>query len=154
VLEVEEDGAFEGRVVGGGDVPEVVRDEPDRQRDGWPRDQPRGGVLREPRGKRRGNAENEERGRPLGEYDVLEEMRREEVVAQRVERGYRGREEEQAPGGEGSEPPALRATTDGEQVRDPERDDRQRRLQMERPGVRIRAADGATLGRPAGVAQW
>ena len=77
----------------------------------------------------------------------MEQMRRQEVVRQRVERGNRGGEQEQTSGGEGRDSPAVRfPVSDGDEVGEGEGQDGERRLGMKRPGIRIWTRDGATLG--------
>jgi hypothetical protein len=68
------------------------------------------------------------------------------VVGQRVERSNGGCEQEEAAGAECGRTPALDLlASDGQRVRETERDDRQRRLEVKSPGVRIWTEDGATL---------
>jgi hypothetical protein len=76
------------------------------------------------------------------------------VVGQRIEWRDRSGEEKQAPGGESGDAPGLDLpAADCDRVANGERQDRERCLEMERPGVRIRAGDDATLGaKHAGVA--
>jgi hypothetical protein len=129
-------------------VPNEVGREPEPECDRWAGQLLHGWDSADRRGKRRRKAQDEQRRRPLGEDDVLKQMRRQEVVRERVEWRDRGGEEEQAPRGEGGDAPPFElpaANRDG--VAKSERQDGERCLEMERPGVRIRAGDGATLGR-------
>jgi hypothetical protein len=66
-------------------------------------------------------------------------VRREQVVRERVERRDRGDDEQQTTGGERGDPPALRRpSADGERVRDGEREDGERCLEMRRPRIWVR----------------
>jgi hypothetical protein len=146
VLEVEERVVLEGGVIESREVPYEVRRKPEPEGDGWASKQSDRRDSADRGSQSRGKAEDEQRRRPLGQDDVLEQMRREQVEGQRVERRDRGGKEEQAPGGEGGKAPPLDVPiSDGQKVGEDERQDGERRLEMERPGVRIRARDGATL---------
>jgi hypothetical protein len=146
VLDVQQGCVLERGVVGRGDVPGEVRDEPEAERDRRPGEEPGAGEPGEPRGEEGRDAEYQERRRPLGQDDVLEQMCREQVVGQRVERRYGGCYEQQAAGGESSDPPGLRASSaDEDCVREGQRDDGEGRLKMKRPRVWVWAADRATL---------
>jgi hypothetical protein len=73
------------------------------------------------------------------------------VVGQRVERGDRRDDQQQATGGESCNAPARGATpADKEGVTAGQRDDRERRLEVKRPGVWVRTDDRATLDVPRG----
>jgi hypothetical protein len=146
VLEVQQGRVFERGVIGRGEVPGEVRDEPETERDRRPGQNPGAGEPGEPHGEEGRDAEHQERRRPLREDDVLEQMRPEQVVGQRVERGDRRDDQQQAAGGESCNAPARGATpADKEGVPAGQRDDRERRLEVKRPGVWVRASDRATL---------
>ena len=148
VLEMQEGLMLECGVVGGRDVPRVVGQKPDPERDRRAGQEPHRRDAADPQRERRWHAEDEQRGGPFGEDDVLEQVSGEQVVGERVERADGGDEQDQAPGGEGGNAPRLGpAAADQEGVRDGEREDAERRLGMERPGIGIRTVDGATLGR-------
>ena len=83
--------AAQSRVVDHGEVPRVVGDEPERQRHERSEEREPGRPLGEPRR----DCEHEQRGSPLGEDDVLQEMRpQERVVRQRLELREEGGEDE------------------------------------------------------------
>jgi hypothetical protein len=147
VLEVEERVVLERGVVESGQVPEEIGGKPEPESDRWAGEQSDRPDSGDRRSQCRGNAEDEQRRRPLGEDDVLEQMRRQEVVRQCIEWGDRGGEQEQTSGGEGRDSPAVRfPVSDGEEVGEGEGQDGERRLGMKRPGIRIWTRDGATLG--------
>jgi hypothetical protein len=146
VLEMEKRVVLECGVVKRGQVPQKVGRKPEPEGDRWPGEQPDRADSADRGGKCRWDAENEKGRSPLGQDDVLEQVGRKEVVGQRVERCDRGDKEKQASGGEGRETPPLRlAPTDSDAIGERNRDDWQRRLEMERPGVWVRTADRATL---------
>jgi hypothetical protein len=93
---------LERGVVGGWDMPDVVGGEPECEGEGGAGDEPHDANAADSGGKRRRETEDEQCRRPLGEDDVLEEVRAEEVVGERIERGDGGGEQEEAAGGEDS----------------------------------------------------
>ena len=95
MLDVEQGvGVAQRRVVDPRQVPDVVRREPERQRDERPEERKAGGA----RGDVARHREEEQRRRPLREHDVLEQVRPEErVVRERLELGDEGREDESTP---------------------------------------------------------
>lgn len=146
VLEVQEPVVLERRVVKNREMPEEIRRQPEAERDGSAGEQLEAAGPPDRGGESRRDAEYEQRRRPLGEHDVLEQMRRKEVVRQRVQRGDCGGEQEQAAGGESGNAPALCfAVPDGQEVRESEAENGERCLGMKRPRVRVRAGDSATL---------
>jgi hypothetical protein len=79
-------------VVDPGQVPRVVRREPERQRDQRPEEREPGGAL----GDLRREGEDEQQRRPFCEHHVLQQMRPEEgVVRERLELREEGGEDEQ-----------------------------------------------------------
>jgi hypothetical protein len=155
VLEVQEDGVLEGGIVGGREVPGEVGEEPDGERDWGPGEETCSGQPGELRGEGRRDPEHEERRRPLRQDDVLEQMRRQQVVGESVERRDCGREEQETTGGEGRDPPAFcMPSTDREDIRDGQRKNGEGRLEVRRPGIWVRAGDPRYANSHAGVAQW
>ena len=135
---------LERRVVGGWEMPREVGDEPKSERNGWAGQLPNAGQSGDPLPESRRDAEDEEGRRPFREDHVLEEVRRQQVVAQRLERRHRGHEEEQAPSREGADTPALGApAADGDGVGEREGDDAERRLRVDGPRIRVGTGDGA-----------
>jgi hypothetical protein len=156
VLEVQQSLVLERGVVRRRDVPDEVREQPEGEGERGPGELSRAPDLADSYREGGRKAEDEQRGRPLGQYDVLEEMRRKQVVGECVERGDRGGEKQRTTGAESCESPALgTVVADDEYVGEGERNNGERGLGMEGPGVRIRAGDAATLSaKHAGVAQW
>ena len=131
-------------VVGGRQVPREVDEEPEAERDRRPGQQPDGTDPPKPLADGGRDAQDEEGRRPLGEDDVLEQVHREQVVAQRLERCHRSGEEQQAAGGEdGDAPPLDPLAAGGEHIGEHERCDAERRLRVNGPGVGIGARDRA-----------
>ena len=145
VLEVEEcRRVLERRVVGGRQVPGEVDEQPEAKRDRRTGQLPDGRDAPEPLGDGRRDAEHEQRRRPLGEDDVLEQVHREQVVAQCFERGDRGGEQEQAAPREGRDAPPLDVSTSCRQdVGEHQRGYAERRLGVDGPGVGVGAGDRA-----------
>ena len=142
VLEVQQRAVLERGVVDGREVPGEVGDEPEAERDGRAREEPRAGQPGEPRGEGRRDAEHEQRRSPLGEDDVLEQVGGEQMVGERVERRDCGREAAAGTPRRTRAPPLLEpVAAHGDAVRDEQRDDGKRRLEVKRPGVWVRAAD-------------
>jgi hypothetical protein len=151
VLEVEERGLVaEGGVVREGEVPREVGGEPDGERDGRPRQAPRTGNARDRAGDGRWEPEHAERGRPLGEDDVLEQVRRQQVVeGDRLERRDRDREDQCEPGKKGGRPPAVAPHAVRRQhVCDRERGHEDERLEVPVPGRGVRPHAGHATGAP------
>jgi hypothetical protein len=147
VLEVKKRVVLQRGVVEGGQVPQEVGRKPEPEGDGWAGEQPDRRDPADRDGECGWNSENEQGRRPLGQDHVLEQVGREQVVGQRVDRRDRSGEEEQAAGCEGGDaPPFCVPAADGNAVGESERDYWERRLEMERPGVGIGSSDSATLG--------
>jgi hypothetical protein len=105
---------------------------------------PNAGHSGDPFSESRRDPQDKKRGSPFRQDDVLQKMRRQKVVAQRLERCHRGHEEEQAPGREGGDTPALGApATDGDGVAEREGDDAECRLRMDGPRIRVGTEDRA-----------
>ena len=135
---------LERRVVCGRQVPREIGEKPDGERDR------RAGELRhcrkagDPFRKRRRNAEDQERRRPLREDHVLEQVRREQVVAQRFQRRHSGDEQENTARRERRDSPALdTGAADRDGVPERKREDTECRLGVDRPRIGIRPGDRA-----------
>ena len=88
-------------------MPDVVRAEPDGQRDQWVGERARAGDALELARHRRGQPDDDEQRPPLGEDDVLQQVHDEQVVqGERVERRDLNREHQRAAQPEANGPPA------------------------------------------------
>src|SRR5439155_1135901 len=100
----------ESRVIHDGDVPDGVGPEPERQRDERVGERPDRAQCRKGARHRRAQSEDGEARGPLRERDVLEQVRREQVVlGKRRGRADEHAEREDYPGGEGDDTGPARA---------------------------------------------
>ena len=147
-----------GGVVERRNVPHRVRPDPERESDVRPCEHPDDPRPREPLGEQRRDAEHEQERRPLGEHDVLEQVRPDEVLArERVEGRHERRHEQRAPGEEQGGPERVPVSARPDEVEHPERDgDERLQLDDQSEGL-IRAPyarGGLRFAVVAGVAQW
>ncbi len=120
-------------------MPGVVGREPERQRDERVRERSDGGVLaRRSRGGRR-QPEHDEGRAPFGERDVLEQVRRQQVVERKaLERRHEDHEDQSEPAEEAGDPPARRGVAlKHERVAQRQQRDEHDRLGVEAPAVRL-----------------
>jgi hypothetical protein len=141
-------GPLERGIVEPRQMPHEVRAEPERQRyermrEG-PHDSTTAGVGRQ----RGGQPEHGERRRPFGQDDVLEQVRRDEVVArQRVQRRDERCNDQRHAGDEARDPPPRRAVDGyGCQIRGRQYRDEDDRFEIPGPCERV---DAVTVSRGA-----
>ena len=149
----------EGGVVERRDVPHRVRPDPDGQSDVRPCEYPDDPRPCEALGESRRDTEHEQERRPLGEHDVLEQVRPHEVVArERVERRHRATPRA-AHSRRGTRRLGVRAGLRArpDEVQHPERDGDERLQFDDQSEGLIRAPyarGGLRFPSSAGVAQW
>ena len=108
VLDVQEPGVAQRRVVEGGQVDQIPAREPDGQRNLRARDpgERRGRLAGRGRSHGGGQPKDEQQRSPVGDHHVLEEVEEQQVLdGDRLERRVQGARDEQEPHGEGASPP-------------------------------------------------